>query len=409
MWLSNIGFAFISLASNKMRSTLTMLGILIGVFAVTVLMSISQGLRQEVSAQIEGLGSNVVVIVPGKLDPSGGSFGSGVLGISTLTNSDLSALRASISEIESVDAITYLAGVASNGSIQAGQAILVGAGPHVDSMLGRKQAYGRWINQADVEISAKVVVLDWLSAQTLFPNLPLGSIVGQFVTIFQQQFEVVGVDAQPKDAGSVFASFDPFENRVSIPLSIAQALGKTDRVNRILVRIKSTTEVTQTITRIRQELLARHGGIEDFTVLTQEEILKTFDSVFGILTNAVAGIAAISLIVGGIGIMNIMLVAVAERTKEIGIRKAVGATDGQILVQFLIESTILGFLGGLAGLGLSVLATLVLDLRLKIPTQITLQSVVLAVGISIGAGIIFGVVPALRAARKNPVEALRYE
>jgi putative ABC transport system permease protein len=156
-------------------------------------------------------------------------------------------------------------------------------------------------------------------------------------------------------------------------------------------------------------MLALHGGEEDFTLITQQDILNTFNSIFSLLTNGVAGIAAISLLVGGIGIMNIMLVAVAERTREIGIRKALGATDGQILAQFLIEAVVLSILGGLLGLGLSALAARVIEARLDIPAQLTVTAVVLALGISAGAGIVFGVVPALRAARKNPVEALRYE
>jgi len=412
MFLSNLRFAFTSLASNRIRSFLTMLGIIIGVFAVTVLTSIGEGVRQEVSAQVESLGSNVVIILPGKIDTSGGSgggFGGGVLGVSTLTDADLKALRTAIPEIEDIDGITFMVGVAANGNLQASNAILMGAGTSLDSLLGRKQASGRWISQTDIDQLAKVTVLDWLSARALFPDLSAEQILGQKITLLQQQFVVIGVDERSKDANSLFSSFNPLDNRVTIPLSTAQLLGQTDRLNRMLVRISSSAKVDAATNRIRQELMSLHGGTEDFTVMTQEEILKTFNNVFGILTNAVAGIAAISLIVGGIGIMNIMLVAVAERTREIGIRKAVGATDGHILTQFLIESTVLGFLGGLLGLGLSVVATLVISARLNIPTLISFQSVAMAMGISIGAGVLFGVVPAFRAARKNPVEALRYE
>ena len=409
MWINNIRFAFLSLASNKMRSALTMLGILIGVFAVTVLMSISQGVRHEVSSQMEGLGSNVVLVFPGKLDDSVSGLSGGLFGTSTITNADLDWLRTSIEEIDSIDGITFLGGIASVRTIQASQSLLMSAGSEADNMLGRKLAFGRGISPADIQSSARVVVLDWLPAQTLFPEIVAEDILGNSIFIQQQQFEVIGIGAQTTDINSMFANFNPFDNRITIPLSTGQAIENTDRLNRLVIRFKSDYAVNLAIDHVKEELLMLHGGTEDFSILTQEELLKTFNSIFGILTNAIAGIAAISLVVGGIGIMNIMLVAVAERTKEIGIRKALGATDGNILFQFLIESTIIGLLGGLIGLGLSQLATIAITFGLEISSEITPQSILLAVGISLGAGIIFGVFPALNAARKNPVEALRHE
>jgi putative ABC transport system permease protein len=341
---------------------------------------------------------------------SGGGFGGGgALGISTLTNSDAADLKARVPEIESMDSIVFLGGTASYDNRQASQAILIGTGIEVDDLLGRTLTAGRGITADDLARQARVVKLDWLAAQALFPDIAPVDAVGRRVTIMQSEFEVVGVVAQTTDAKSMFSSFNPLDNRIAIPLTTAQSLGQTDRVNRILIRVRSSAKVDSTRTQIEQALLSLHGGEEDFTVFTQSDLLKTFNSVFSILTNAVAGIAAISLIVGGIGIMNIMLVAVAERTREIGIRKAVGATDADILTQFLIESASLGLLGGAIGLGLSVLAGFIIDKQLEIPSRITTASVVLALGISISAGLIFGVVPALRAARKNPVEALRYE
>jgi putative ABC transport system permease protein len=409
MWFSSIGFAFTSLKANKLRSALTMLGVLIGVFTVTVLMSISQGAKQGVSSEIEGLGSNVLIIFPGKLDTTGAGYSGGLVGISSLTNADVANLPSAVDEIESIDASMFPGGLASNGTISASQSLIFGAGPDVDGLLGRKQAYGRWINQNDIDTNARVAVLDWITSKTLFPTESPETVVGQTITVYQQQFVVIGVDAETKDSESVFASLYPMANRVSIPLSTAQLITNTDRVNRILVRIGSTSEVQQAVKDITTELSKLHGGADDFTIMTQEDLVHTFDNVFGILNKAALGTGVVSLIVGGIGIMNIMLVAVTERTKEIGIRKAIGATDRQILVQFLIEAATLGLLGGFSGLGLSYLTTDIIDRYFNIPAVITVQSVILALAISVAAGIIFGIIPAMNAARKKPVEALHYE
>ncbi len=408
MFFNNISFAIRSLSSNKMRSALTMLGVMIGVFAVTVLMSISQGVRQEVSAEVEDMGSNVVLILPGKIDSDGGG-GMAMMGASTLNNSDMQSLKESIPAIDAIDGLSYPGGVVSNGQVVSATALVTGAGLSIDAMLGRSQAAGRWINQADMDSAANVVVLDWLEAQALFPDEAPESLIGKSIRISTREFTIVGVDAQTHDASSLFSSFNPIYNRVTMPLTTAQQIANNQRLSRIVVRIESTSEVSSAVEQIKSQLLSLHNGVEDFSVMTQDEILSTFNSIFGIITNAVTGIAAISLIVGGIGIMNIMLVAVAERTREIGIRKALGATDGQILQQFLFEAVTLGFLGGLVGLGLSVVATFVIRHYLDIRGIITAESVLLALGISIGAGIIFGVIPALNAARKKPVEALRYE
>ena len=409
MWFSSIGFAFTSLKANKLRSALTMLGVLIGVFTVTVLMAISQGAKQGVSSEVEGLGSNVLIVFPGKLETNGSGYSGGLVGISPLTNNDVAMLPSAVGEIDSIDASLFPGGLASNGTLLATQSLLFAAGPRVDGLLGHKQAYGRWINQNDIDTNARVAVLDWLTSKILFPTEYPDTIVGKTITIYQQEFVVIGIDEETKGSESVFASFYPMDNRVSIPLSTAQLITNTDRVNRILVRITSTSEIPQAVADITTELTKLHNGADDFTIMTQEDLVHTFDSIFGILNNAAIGTGVISLIVGGIGIMNIMLVAVSERTREIGIRKAIGATDKQILVQFLIEAATLGLLGGFAGLGLSYLTTRIIDRYFNVPTVITVQSVILALAISVAAGIIFGIIPAMSAARKKPVEALHYE
>jgi putative ABC transport system permease protein len=193
-----------------------------------------------------------------------------------------------------------------------------------------------------------------------------------------------------------------------MPITIAQDITQSDMAFRIGVKAQSPEVIDTAKDKIKQLLIERHGS-EDFTLLTQDQIIKMFSSFFDILNNTVSGIAGISLLVGGIGIMNIMLVSVTERTKEIGIRKAVGATNFNILFQFLVESSFISLIGGGIGVALSYLATHFLTSRVHLPTDITPFALILALGISIGVGVIFGLLPATKAARKNPIDALRYE
>ncbi|MDP3965129.1 MAG: ABC transporter permease [bacterium] len=401
----------VSIWNNKLRSFLTMLGIIIGVFAVMTLMSIGEGVRDDVSSSIEGLGSNIVMVVPGNVnsEESGGFTPGSVVGVSPLTSEDVTAVRSRVDHIQHLDAGTIVTGNLQSSDGRPVNAFVVGTGTSLGQILEKKIAAGRWLNQEDIDVKARVAVLDSVPQQALFPDLSPEETIGQRVIILQEEITVVGVGESLPNTDSLLSSSTPLDTMVAIPLTLAQELQGSERVDRIFISVTDTDLVEETVTQTEEVLLDQHKGEKNFSVLTQEDLLEIFNEVLGIITQAIGGIAAISLIVGGIGIMNIMLVAVSERTKEIGIRKAVGATDGNILSQFLIEASALSLFGGLIGFLLSVIVSTVVERYFNIPTAITVKAILLAVGISIGVGIIFGIAPATKAAKKNPIDALRYE
>ncbi len=397
-----------SLKANKLRSFLTMLGIIIGVFSVITLISIGEGVRSEVGKQIDNFGSNLIMVIPGKIDTEEGINPASLAGQSTLTMEDKDDVE-SINGLLETDAVTLVNGVAMRDDKQSVGSFVVGAGLYLEELMSKHVEYGRWFNQNDLDNTASVVVLDYVAKENLFPGEDAESVIGKKINIVKKELEVIGIMEKQEETDSFLGGSTPFDNLIAIPNTLSFEINGNELLHRIFTRAENSEIVDEKIEEIKSALLENHDELEDFSILTQEDMLNLFNDVLAIITSAIGGIAAISLIVGGIGIMNIMLVSVTERTKEIGIRKAVGATDGNILVQFLIEASLLSLLGGLIGFILSYGASLIIDYNFGIPTAITLEAILMAVGISIGVGIIFGIAPATKAARKNPIEALRYE
>jgi putative ABC transport system permease protein len=382
-----------ALRANRLRSGLTMLGVVIGVAAVVALVAIGTGAKQEVETQVEGLGSNLLLVVPGELN-----FGSAP-SVSRMTLSD-------------VDAITRLVGDRSRvaATVTSGETVRAGTRSRFSSVDGvlettpkvfvRSLARGSYLTRSDVDTSRRVAVLGAAVARGLFPDR---DPVGQQVAIAGVRFRVVGVFATLGQSLGVNR-----DEEVHIPITTAQRLFATSRVDGIAIKAPDRTRIDQLGQRIVADLARRHPDAK-FSAVTQEQILGVLGDILGVLTGVLAAIAGISLLVGGVGVSNIMLVSVRERTREIGLRKAVGARPRDIWVQFLVEAVLLTSLGGVIGMALGVTAALLVAQFSPVPAAITWWALALAFGVSAGVGIIFGVVPAQRAGRLDPVEALRAE
>lgn len=398
--------ALLSIWRNKLTSFLAILGVVIGVASVSTLVSVGQGLKNDVSSLISGLGTNVIAVIAGKIDTtSSQSMNQGnpadFLSGDILTLKDVSTLQ-DVSDIEIVSPMTLVSGELSAGGQKASPTV-VGTYPSIlDAMQVIHLERGRMFASGSKE---KEIILSFNAAKGLFGD---SDAVGQTVQLSKNEgFEVVGVLAESK-ASAAFAS--DLNNLAAIPFDTATALNKNQvRIMRVIIKAKDNADIKVVKESIRSTMLTSHGGEENFTVITQDDMLDLFSQFLNMATAMVSAIAAISIVVGGIGIMNIMLVTVTERTREIGIRKAVGATNRAILFQFLMESMVITLLGGLIGLGVTIVASIVIKAQTPLTPAITWSVLWLAVGGSAFIGIVFGLIPALRAARKDPIEALRYE
>ncbi|HZU07433.1 MAG TPA: ABC transporter permease [Chloroflexota bacterium] len=412
--LESIRIALRALAANKLRALLTMLGIIIGVAAVISLISVGRGAQAAVTERIQGLGTNLLFIRPGAVQQGGIRQAQG--SAQTLTLDDAAA----IAELPSVVGVAPEIG---------GFAQLVASGQNWNTRVtGTTEAYpdvrnfhvasGEFISRQHVEGRSRVVVLGSTVAQNLFGEL---DPVGETVRISLSgrpgaTFRVIGV--METKGGTGFGNQD---DQVFVPLSTyhtSLAPARTVRgsfvVSTINVEVADASLMQETIQEIAALLRQRHRvAQDDFTIQSQEDFLQTAAQVTNIMTILLGAIAGISLVVGGIGIMNIMLVSVTERTREIGIRKAVGAKRRDILLQFLVEATVVSLLGGLVGMALGMgLARLLAGVELngqRLTTLVTPDAVVLAFTVSAAVGLFFGIYPAMRAARLHPIEALRYE
>jgi putative ABC transport system permease protein len=382
-----------ALRANRLRSALTMLGVVIGVAAVVTLVALGSGAKQEVEQQVEGLGSNIIIVVPGKFE-----FGSAP-SVSRLTLEDVDVLGRVVGDSERV-----AVSVASGETVSVGrrEAFITvnGVNESVPNVFNRPLARGEYITASDVDTRRRVVVLGDTVVGRLFGDVePLG----RQVSIAGVRFRVIGVFAP---VGSTFGVDRDAE--VHIPVTAAQRLFGVERIDGLAVKAPTADSVEELQPRLVAALKERYQG-EEFSAVTQTQILGTIGRILGLLTLVLAAIAAISLLVGGVGVSNIMLVSVRERTREIGLRKALGARQRDVLLQFLIEAVMLCVVGGLIGIALGVGGSLLVGALSPLPAVIAWWSPVLAFAVSAAVGIFFGVAPARRAGRLDPVVALRTE
>ena len=400
-----IAEALSTLRVNKLRTFLAMLGIVIGIGSVIALISLGQGSQAAVQSQIQSLGSNLLTVSPGS--QRGGFIQGGAGSATTLTLDDANAILTSPS-------VTDVVNVSPEYSRRA--QVTAGGKNTNTSVVGAQAVYGvvhkvsvsegQFISDSDDARQAKVAVLGPTVVSDLFGTNV--DPIGQSVRISGQSFKVVGVTVSK---GGGFLNQDDI---IYVPLSTAQkVLFGSSSLTSIAVEATNENVMNSVEDEVGYLLLDRHKISQvanaDFTILSQNDILNTASSITGTFTALLSGIAAISLIVGGIGIMNIMLVTVTERTREIGLRKALGAKKGDIVKQFLIEAIILTFVGGVIGMVVGVLISAVISKLVGIPFAISPGSVALAIGVSGGIGILFGWYPARKAANLQPIEALRYE
>ncbi len=409
----NIRIAVRSLRRNKTRSLLTMLGIIIGVMSVVLVVGIGEGIKHEVNSQADQLGKDLITVLPGRLlMPSPSSLlsaGSALTGLSgssgaVLSNDDLQLISRTPGVGAAVPLSTVQSDVVSDERPKPlTDLVVLGTSPRLPDVTHQSLAFGAFFTDGDT--MADKVVLGSNAASSLFDErVPLG----QSLRILGHQFIVVGImnDVQ----AAPFAAGTDMNNAVFLPYASALAITNNDSpIFEVLARPADQSRAALVVQRLTSTLLTAHGGQHNITVMKLSDASVVTNNVLRLLAVSISGVAAVLLLVGGIGIMNIMLVSVTERMHEIGIRKAIGATDRQILLQFMTEATVLSLSGGFIGLLLSLLISGAVVLTTNITPMITWQVVIAALTVSVGVGILFGSVPALHAARRDPISALRNE
>jgi putative ABC transport system permease protein len=378
--------AFMSLKGNKMRSFLTMLGIIIGVLAVTLLITIIQGATDEITGQVEGLGSNLLIV---QITSPKDTY---------LTKEDVAVLT----DHDEISGVTV--SKSSPAKVKAGtnseNATVEGITETYNGIMNLKIINGRFLASLDIESKSKNAVIGYGLAQDLYGTT---NCVGNDIKIKGKNFTVVGV---LEESDSMISSSD---QTAFIPIVTYQRMFSDKQLSGIYFSASSSDSVDAAEKIIDDYMLKQTGDEDYYEIINQSAILDVMDDVLGVMTSLLAGIAGISLLVGGIGIMNIMLVSVSERTREIGIRKAIGAQKSDIMTQFLIESVVLSVCGGLIGLIIGFIGLEIFEGLMDFVFTLRLSTAALALGFSATVGIVFGLYPANTASNLKPIDALRYE
>jgi putative ABC transport system permease protein len=402
MWSGNLKSAVSALRQSKWRSTFTMLGIIIGISSVVTIVSLGEGLKHQLAGQVNNLGADVLTVRPGKLiNEANGARSLNLFALftaSTLTANDVDSLT-KLPVVKSVAPIDFVTSSVQADNKALDNIFVAGTSDSLPDFLRLKIRYGGWFPQDGSNQAAAVIGLN--VAQRLFND---SNAVGHSLTINGQSFVVHGV-LESVNNGLLSIAQGDINTSVFIPFDAATELNH-DNTNIIQIFVRGNGDENRTQAAVNQAITKNHGHT-DFSVLKQQELLNVTNNLLDSATGFIGAIAAISLIVGGIGIMDVMLVSVSERTREIGIRKAIGATNKQILNQFLVEGLVLTIGGGIIGIIVSLAINGLLRLYTSWHPLIDLPVLILAVIILVLVGLIFSIAPALKAARKDPIAALR--
>jgi putative ABC transport system permease protein len=390
----NVEMAFEAIDTNKLRGSLMMLGVVVGVMVTIILISMGQSAKQYIADQINsfGFGPNCLVIHPGDIDPP--------IEPSKLTFEDARRINAQVPGV--IEAIPFIFGSREIRVRKKKHKLAIyGVNEHYSRLVNHPVAEGRFLSSVDVNGAKRVCLLGKTTKEELFGAF---SPIGEEIVVEGHQLTIIGV----MDRKGEMLGFD-FDDIVIVPVTMAAKILETTKLLEIGVWIEDKKMIEVTKDNIRKLLVSRHFGKEDFHFHTQEQMVGQFDTIISALTYFVAAIAAISLFVGSIGIMNIMLAAVTERFREIGIRKAIGATNEDIFRQFFWEAVLISVTGGIIGLMLGELITVIVTYLLKFPFVLVWWAVALALSFSFLVGLAAGIYPAVKAAKLQPIDALRYE